>query len=247
MNKQRHRGTQNPREPLFWLVSKNLRTQTFGSGSFHTHEAIKVLLPRGEDTEETVGWLGALAGSRPCPGHSQLTPKGWASEKKPQRKLLRWLSRQGPTKRKETVLNHLPSGIAIKQAGKKTALLIILFPQKKIMFSQLLSYKEAISAQPKRSEKKITPSAQVEAIIQQQQNFAGFCCFVVVANCLKCVICWHFWLVNLFRSLSEFKKLILWGPHHIMFFSVHKTISKCSKRKIETLISKIIEFEVIIF
>lgn len=246
MNKQRHRGSQNPREPLFWLVSKNLRTQTFRSGSFHTHKAIKVLLPRGEDTEETVGWLGALAGSGP-PAHSQLTLKGWASEQKPQRKLLRWLSRQGPTQRKETVLNHLQSSIAIKQAGKKTALLIILFPQKKIMFSQLLSYKDTISVQPKQSEKKITPSAQVEVIIQQQ-NFAGFCCFVVVANCLKCVICWHFWLVNLFRSLSEFKKLILWGPHHIMFFFLWiKTISKCSKRKRETLISKIIEFEIIIF
>lgn len=142
MNKQRHRGSQNPTEPLFWLGSKSLRTQIFGSGSFHTHKDVKVLLPRGKDTEETVGWLGALAGSRPH-AHSQLTSKGWASEQKPQRKLLRWLSWQGPVKWKETVLNHLQSGIAIKQAGRKTALLI-LFPQKKIVFSQLLSYKDAI-------------------------------------------------------------------------------------------------------
>lgn len=193
-NKKRHWGFKLQRT-LFWL-SQRISGRKPLKWKPYTHKAIKVLLLEVKSWQKKP-W----AGSERWQGLATCTltahPQGLGLWAKPQRKL-RWLSTRTNTTERDCS-NHLQSSIAIKQAGKKTALLIILFPQKKIKFSQLRSHIDAISVQPKRSEKKITPSAQVEVIIQQQ-NFAGFCCFVVVANCLKCVICWHFWLVKTYSD-----------------------------------------------
>lgn len=163
------------RTPVLVGLKESPGRETFGSGSFHT-QGYKSPAPSRWRHRRNRG-LARSAGRVGPPAHSQLTlragPLSKTSEKAAE---VAFPTRTNTTERdcsKSSTVQHC------HQAGwqEKTALLIILFPQKKIMFSQLLSYIERSVCAAKRSER-ITPSAQVDD--HTTTNFAGFCCFVVV-------------------------------------------------------------------
>lgn len=139
-------------------------------------QGYKVLLslPRWRHRRNRRPSSEALAGVRPT-AHCSSPSRAGPLSKNLRESCWGWLFRQGPTQRKETVLNHLQSSIAIKQVARRQHLSFYSLKENHVFTITVAFLYGAIRCAAKQWEK-IHPSAQVEVIIQQQ-NFAGFCCF----------------------------------------------------------------------